>query len=398
MLYHYVTTPQPASYRWCETSPARSTHRHHTLDGGPANDTPLQAPTGNANSAGPQRVAAQALPRRGGNGAPALGLHPLLNHFQRLVLGNPVARFLGGPVKRLLAACCLLLATSWAAGAQSYTYTAGEGQLGLNQDVTLRAGESLYIPLNAVYTGQVTFEGTGQLIVNDWIWIAATVSLPAQATLTNLHMLSLEQLTLASGATVHNAHQCATTSLALATGATVQNDADAWMQVYSAAFTNAGLIRNCGTFLAQSWAAGGRIVGCTPLPVQLVSFTAEPVAGAVALRWRTAQEVNAARYEVERSADGLLFAPLSQQPARGAGTYAATDKARPGTQYYRLRLVDADASFSYSPVAVVNGAALVSRAWYNEVGQRLGAPRPGFLLEVSTFANGAVESRKYLQE
>ncbi|TPG65819.1 hypothetical protein [Hymenobacter nivis] len=302
-------------------------------------------------------------------------------------------------LKRLLAIGGLVLAAAGGARAQAYTYTVGEAQLRPTQDVTLRAGESLHIPTNTVYTGQVTFEGTGQLIVNDWVWIAATVALPAQATLTNRYMLSLEQLTLASGATVHNAHQCATTALVLAAGAVVQNDADGWMQVYSEGFANAGLIRNCGTFLAQSWAAGGKIVGCAPLPVQLVSFTAEPAAGGVALRWRTAQEVNAARYEVEHSPDGQVFAPLSQQPAKGASTYAATDKARPGTQYYRLRIVDADASFRYSPVAVVSGGAtLVSRAWYNEVGQRLGAPRPGFLLEVSTYANGAVASRKYWQQ
>lgn len=340
-------------------------------------------------------LAPQIVPSRCGETSPARGNH---RHARGFTPGKPAARFLAAPLKRLLATCCLVLATVWVAGAQSYTYTVGDAQLQPTQDVTLRAGESLYIPPNTVYTGQVTFEGTGQLIVNDWVWTATTVALPAQATLTNHYMLSLEQLTLAEGATVRNAHQFATTSLELAAGATVLNDENGWMQVYSESFTNAGLINNCGTFLAPSWAAGGRVEGCAPLPVQLVSFTAEPAAGAVALRWRTAQEVNAARYEVERSADGQLFSPLSQQPARGPGAYTASDKARPGPQYYRLRLVDADASFSYSPVAVVNEAALVSRAWYNEVGQRLGAPRPGFLLEVNTYANGAVKSRKYLQE
>lgn len=398
MIYHSATTPQTASHRSGETSPTRSDHQYHALGGGPADALTLQAPTSSAGSAGPQLAAAQTPPQRGAGGAPGRGLHRLRGQFQRVAAGNPAARFLAGLVKRLLAACCLLLATGGAASAQSYTYTVGEGQLQPMQDVILRTGESLYIPLNTVYSGHVTFEGTGQLIVNDWIWIAATVALPAQATLTNHYMLSLERLTLADGATFHNVHQCTTTALALDAGATVQNDTDAWMQVYTAAFTNSGLIRNCGTFLAQSWAASGRVVGCTPLPVKLISFTAEPAAGAVALRWRTAQEVNAARYEVERSTDGLLFATLSQQPARGAGAYAASDQARPGPQYYRLRLVDADASFSYSPVAVVNGAALVSRTWYNEIGQRLGAPQAGFLIEVSTYANGAVESRKYLQQ
>ncbi|MGI4885753.1 MAG: hypothetical protein ACRYFR_12415 [Janthinobacterium lividum] len=398
MLYYYPIAWQIVPRRSYKTFSALNDHKRHTQDRGPECAALAQAPTNDVGSGDPQLLAASMPLRRRGAGAPGTGRRRLRGHGHRLALGKPAAPFLAGLVKRWLVTCCLLLATTWAAGAQSYTYTVGEGQLRPTQDVTLRADESLYIPPNTVYTGQVTFEGTGQLVVNDWVWIAATVALPAQATLTNHYMLSLEQLTLAAGATMHNAHQCATTALELADGATLQNDADAWMQVYSEAFTNAGLIRNCGTFLAQSWAAGGRVVDCTPLPVQLVCFTAEPAAGAVALRWRTAQEVNAARYEVERSADGQLFSLLSQQAAKGAGAYAASDKARPGPQYYRLRLVDADASFSYSPVAVVNGAALVNRAWYNEVGQRLGAPQPGFLLEVSTYTNGAVESRKYLQE
>lgn len=432
MLYYSCAPWQIAPHLY-QTSPARNNLRRHAPGQEPKRAAASQAPTGNAGSGDLQQVAAQVPPRQRRVGAPVLGQRPRLGVLRRWLATEPTALGrcrrgilvghwarlplvahggkgpasstsawlrLAAPVKCLLVTCCLVLATFFGANAQtSYTYTVDSTQVRPNQDVTLRAGESLYIPPAVVYTGQVTFEGEGQRIVNDWIWTTTSVALPARATLTNHYRLSLEQLTLAAGATVHNAHQCSTTALALADGATVQNDADAWMQVYSGAFTNAGLIQNCGTFLAQSWASGGSVVGCSPLPVQLVAFTAELAqGGAVVLRWATAQEVNAARYEVERSADGQLFIPLSQQPARGPGAYTTGDKARPGTQYYRLRLVDADASFSFSPVAVVNGPTLVSRAWYNEAGQRLGAPQAGFLIEVSTYANGAVDSRKYWQQ
>ena len=432
MLY-YSCAPWQIAPRLHQNFPPRNNPRRHAPGQEPARAAASQAPTGNTGSGDPRRVATQEPPRQRGVRTPILGQRPRLGVLRQWLATEPTA--LGryrrgilvvyrarlplvahggeGPasntsarlclatlVRYLLATCCLVLATFFGANAQtSYTYTVDNTQVRPNQDVTLRAGESLYIPPTVVYTGQVTFEGEGQRIVNDWIWTTTSVTLPARATLTNHYRLSLEQLTLTTGATVHNAHQCSTKALALADGATVQNDADAWMQVYSGAFTNAGLIQNCGTFLAQSWASGGSIVGCSPLPVQLITFTAELTqGGAVVLRWATAQEVNAAHYEVERSADGQLFVPLSQQLARGPGAYTVNDKARPGTQYYRLRLVDADASFSFSPVAVVNGPALVSRAWYNEAGQQLGAPQAGFLIEVSTYANGAVDSRKYWQQ
>lgn len=53
---------------------------------------------------------------------------------------------------------------------------------------------------------------------------------------------------------------------------------------------------------------------------------------------------------------------LSQQPAKGPGVYVAAGKTRAGPQYYRLRIVDTDDVFSYSPVAFLSGPKLVSRA------------------------------------
>jgi hypothetical protein len=97
-----------------------------------------------------------------------------------------------------------------------------------------------------------------------------------------------------------------------------------------------------------------------PLPVQLVNFTASAAGpAAVRLTWITASEVNSARFEVERSLDGVAFNQLGQVVAAGnsisAHTYDLTDTTLPssGVLYYRLRQVDLDGTATYSPVRTV---------------------------------------------
>jgi len=92
-----------------------------------------------------------------------------------------------------------------------------------------------------------------------------------------------------------------------------------------------------------------------------VSFTATAQGSTVVrVAWSTALERNSARFEEERSADGVAFEKVGQVVAAGsslsAHPYALTDAHLPsgvGLLYYRLRQVDLDGSFSYSPVQVV---------------------------------------------
>jgi hypothetical protein len=97
-------------------------------------------------------------------------------------------------------------------------------------------------------------------------------------------------------------------------------------------------------------------VSPAPLPVQLVTFTAHATGPAsVALAWQTASEVTSAYFEVERSADGIRFAPVGRVAAAGtsktARTYTYTDAAVPAsTLYYRLHQVDQNGTATYSPV------------------------------------------------
>lgn len=99
-----------------------------------------------------------------------------------------------------------------------------------------------------------------------------------------------------------------------------------------------------------------------PLPVELVAFSAAAtLSRTVALSWTTASEMHNAYFEVQRSLDGRTFAVVGQVLGHGstaqASTYQFTDATpTPGTlatAYYRLRQVDTDGGFSFSPVRTV---------------------------------------------
>ena len=99
------------------------------------------------------------------------------------------------------------------------------------------------------------------------------------------------------------------------------------------------------------------------LPISLLSFTATPRDGNTDLIWATATETQNAYFAVERSADGVHFDEITQVPGAGnsAATknYAYTDRSPiNGPNYYRLRQVDFDGAYSFSPVRrVVFGEA-----------------------------------------
>ncbi len=93
----------------------------------------------------------------------------------------------------------------------------------------------------------------------------------------------------------------------------------------------------------------------TPLPVQLVAFEANYQSQVVRLNWRTESELNNDYFVVERSSDGENFESLGT--TKGAGTvsfssqYSFTDVSPVGGRsYYRLRQVDFDGAYSFSPI------------------------------------------------
>lgn len=104
------------------------------------------------------------------------------------------------------------------------------------------------------------------------------------------------------------------------------------------------------------------ISSSAPLPVELTRFGAVAKSQAVSLSWATASEKNNDHFEVQRSATGREYATIGAVKGHGSTTmahdYSFVD-SRPlaGTSYYRLRQVDADGTFSFSPVAAVQTEA-----------------------------------------
>jgi hypothetical protein len=103
------------------------------------------------------------------------------------------------------------------------------------------------------------------------------------------------------------------------------------------------------------------MIGSLPLSVQLLSFVVGLRENKVNLDWRTGSEVNSAHFEVERSANGDDWSYVSSVSASGISQdekrYTFVDEhPLGGTSFYRLKLVDLDGSFSYSPVRMVRQA------------------------------------------
>ncbi|WP_118975213.1 zinc-dependent metalloprotease [Taibaiella koreensis] len=93
-------------------------------------------------------------------------------------------------------------------------------------------------------------------------------------------------------------------------------------------------------------------INVVPLPVTLQSFTASPKGCGIALQWTTSNERHFDHFELERSNDGIQFDMIARISSGNGNIYGYEDKAlKDGDYYYRLRMVDADASFAYSPVA-----------------------------------------------
>ncbi len=95
------------------------------------------------------------------------------------------------------------------------------------------------------------------------------------------------------------------------------------------------------------------------LPVTLINFKAIIQNSSVHLHWSTAVEKNNRGYEVERSADGRHWSALGFVPGSGNTAtrrdYSFSDETPyAGINYYRLKQMDTDGKFEYSPMVVAD--------------------------------------------
>lgn len=106
--------------------------------------------------------------------------------------------------------------------------------------------------------------------------------------------------------------------------------------------------------------AFGSLAGSSPLPIELVEFTAKLNSNKKTdIEWTTATEINSDYFNIERSADGIVFENIQTLAAAGNSTYIinyATIDQNPlkGVSYYRLKQIDFDGNFTYSQIASIN--------------------------------------------
>ena len=101
----------------------------------------------------------------------------------------------------------------------------------------------------------------------------------------------------------------------------------------------------------------------TALPIQLSNFTGKKIGDKNVLNWTTQAEQNSKGFAMERSADGINFSSISFVNSKANGGFSNATlqyqfyDARPfgGNNYYRLRQIDRDGSFSYSNVVLLKG-------------------------------------------
>jgi hypothetical protein len=115
------------------------------------------------------------------------------------------------------------------------------------------------------------------------------------------------------------------------------------------------------------------------VPVNITSFKGEKKGSINTLTWVTSTEVNNAGFELQRSVDGVNFAPLgyvSSKADNGNSTHQLTynfNDVRPllSTGYYRLKQIDKDGKFNYSSIVILRsdkkGDLIVGNMYPNPV-------------------------------
>jgi len=95
---------------------------------------------------------------------------------------------------------------------------------------------------------------------------------------------------------------------------------------------------------------------CTGVvPVTITDFTAVKQTSSTLLKWYATYETNFKLYEIERSTDGVRFNKIGEVEGKNLANYSFTDNNLPkgSIVYYRLKMIDIDASYRNSKTVAV---------------------------------------------
>ncbi len=111
----------------------------------------------------------------------------------------------------------------------------------------------------------------------------------------------------------------------------------------------------CGSSAARSFS----VTMGSILPLRQLSLKGQLVDGAVELTWRTSNEGNWKRFEIEKSMQGGKYSYVGMIVSKGNTSSIiaygfADNNPYPGFSSYRLKIIDGDGNFSYSDIAIIN--------------------------------------------
>jgi hypothetical protein len=95
------------------------------------------------------------------------------------------------------------------------------------------------------------------------------------------------------------------------------------------------------------------------LPVRLAEFKTHSDENVAVLNWATTEEMNSSKFEIQHSTDSETWKTIGSVAASGESSamkyYSFSHSAvSPGNNYYRLKMIDLDLTYSYSRIEVVD--------------------------------------------
>lgn len=133
----------------------------------------------------------------------------------------------------------------------------------------------------------------------------------------------------------------------------------------SAGGSAAGNVTSTGTITSDVLSSFGQVTfgyRSVPVPLKIISFTADRRSGTSFLHWISENEENVDRFDVQRSNDARTYRTIGNVAARNITLtqhYYFEDRSPlQGITYYRVKALDLDGKFSYTKIAAVTESQL----------------------------------------
>ena len=116
---------------------------------------------------------------------------------------------------------------------------------------------------------------------------------------------------------------------------------------------------NCNGNINFSQTGGAGSASCTPLSIELHSFTGISINARNKLEWQTSSELNNDYFIIESGDDGENFSELARVDGAGNSSTLINYKfedvyLKSDLTYYRLKQIDFDGNYTYSSIIAVN--------------------------------------------